>query len=91
MNCKKVKFVNEASAMMYVNKLQKTSIRDKKPVRAYLCETCLSWHLTSIESKENMKLIYAKREIANLKRKNLHLIEENNILKVKLGKCEGRI
>jgi len=81
MECKKVKFVNEQSALMYIKKVKETSVRDKKPVRAYLCEKCLAWHLTSIESKENMQLVYAQREIANLKSKLAHRDAEIERLK----------
>lgn len=48
--CKKVKFATEEFALFYVDKLQKTSIRDKKPIKAYLCQHCVSWHLSSKES-----------------------------------------
>lgn len=49
-NCKKVKFIDEEFANQYIQKLQKTSKRKLKPVRTYLCEKCLTWHITSIES-----------------------------------------
>ena len=49
-NCKKVKFIDEEFANQYIQKLNKTSKRRLKPVRAYLCEKCLTWHITSIES-----------------------------------------
>lgn len=49
-NCKKVKFIDEEFANQYIQKLQKTSNRKLKPVRAYLCEKCLTWHITSIET-----------------------------------------
>jgi len=88
MECKKVKFVNEASAEMYIKKLKGTSVRAKKPVRAYLCEKCLSWHLTSIEAKENMQLVYANREINNLKAKVLHLQNESTGLKKRSNNIE---
>jgi len=45
--CKKVYFATEADADYYIKKLAKTSKRDTKPVRAYLCEKCNCWHLTS--------------------------------------------
>ena len=49
-NCKKVKFIDEEFANQYIHKLNKTSKRRLKPVRAYLCEKCLTWHISSIES-----------------------------------------
>lgn len=74
--CKKVYFANENSAKFYIEKLNKTSLRKVKPVRAYLCEKCLNWHLTSIVSEENRQLIYKDRQIANLKAKIQHLENE---------------
>lgn len=88
MNCGKVYFANEQNALFYIDKLQKTSCRKKKPVRAYLCEKCLNWHLTSIESVENKNAIYIERQIINLKSKILHLQTENDILKKKLLKLK---
>lgn len=73
MICKKVSFATEAFAEYYIDKLKKTSTRTVKPVRAYLCENCLAWHLTSIESKDNMQLVYKDRQIVNLKSKIAHL------------------
>lgn len=45
--CKKVSFLDEANALKYIKKLKETSKRVKVPQRAYLCEVCLNWHLTS--------------------------------------------
>lgn len=75
--CKKVYFANEKSAEYYIEKLQKTSTRKILPVRAYLCEKCLSWHLTSIISEERKQIIHKDRQIANLKAKVQHL--ENKV------------
>lgn len=83
-SCKKVRFVNEEAALFYIQKLKKTSKRARKPVNAYLCPQCLSWHLTSIESKENKQLIYKDREIVNLKKKIDHLNKEIQRLKSKI-------
>lgn len=82
MKCKKVSFADEKFAQIYIDKLQKTSNRRLIPVRAYLCEKCLLWHLTSIESRENMQLVYKERQINNLKAKVIHLQNENEILKL---------
>lgn len=79
--CSKVYFADEKNALLYIEKLHKTSVRDKKPVRAYLCEKCLCWHLTSIESKENRQIVYLNRQINNLKAKVLHLQNEISQLK----------
>ena len=45
--CKKISFLNEAQAIFYIDKLRNTSTRTKVPTRAYLCQDCLNWHLTS--------------------------------------------
>ena len=85
--CKKVYFGNEKSAEYYIDKLNKTSSRKVKPVRAYLCERCLNWHLTSIISEESKQIIHKDRQIANLKAKIKHLENEVQRLtnKVKNG------
>lgn len=89
MECSKVFFADEKFALQYIDRLKKTSHRERKPIRAYLCEKCLCWHLTSIESKENKEVFYLGRQINNLKKKNLHLQDENEILKLKLEKYEA--
>ena len=71
--CKKVSFADEKNALMYLEKLKKTSTRERKPVNTYLCEKCLAWHLTSIELKEVTEIKYLKRQIENLKSKITHL------------------
>jgi hypothetical protein len=76
MRCSKVAFANESSALFYIAKLKKTSHREIKPVNTYLCEKCLTWHLTSIESKEVKEVKYLKRQIENLKAKLLKLQNE---------------
>lgn len=88
MECRKVFFADEKFALQYIAKLNKTSYRERKPVRAYLCQHCLNWHLTSIECKENMEIVYLGRQINNLKAKILHLQNDNEILKTKLNKYE---
>lgn len=79
--CSKVYFEDEKNALFYIEKLKNTSERDIKPVRAYLCDKCLCWHLTSIESKENRQIVYLNRQINNLKAKVLHLQNEISQLK----------
>ena len=68
--CKKTKFADQAAAMFYIAKLKATSCRDKIPQRAYLCEICLSWHITSI------KLTPDQRRIQSLERKIKSLEEQ---------------
>ena len=48
--CKKVSFATESDADFYIKKLKRTSKRAVVPMRAYLCEKCFNWHLTSLQS-----------------------------------------
>lgn len=79
-NCSKVYFLNEAVANEYIEKLHKTSVRKYKPVRAYLCEKCLTWHLTKIEASDTSKqariIMMHERRIKNLLLKVTHLESE---------------
>jgi len=84
--CKKVSFANEFFANAYIEKLQKTSARKLKPIRAYLCENCLNWHLTSIIGFEQERYNNLERQINNLKSKIEHLENENRGLKSKFLK-----
>jgi hypothetical protein len=59
--CKKVSFCDERYADEYISKLNKTSKRKLKPVRSYLCDKCLTWHITSIE-QINYKLPRIEQE-----------------------------
>ena len=84
MECKKVSFINESFANEYINKLQSTSVRRIKPVRAYLCPKCLTWHLTSIEGYEQRKhtnrIKNYERQISNLQKRIVHLETQVEIL-----------
>ena len=52
MPCRKTHFANEKTALEYVKRLQETSKRQVVPDRAYLCERCLNWHITSLPLKK---------------------------------------
>lgn len=68
--CKKVSFATEADAIYYINKLKKTSSRKVLPARAYLCEECLNWHLTSIQHADISSILAEhERAIIALKKK----------------------
>lgn len=69
-HCKKTSFANEAAAIFYIDKLKRTSIRERVPIRAYLCCQCNSWHLTS---KPNFESVKYEMEIIKLK----NIIENN--------------
>ena len=83
--CSKVKFSNEANALFYIKKLNATSKRVKVPVRAYLCEYCLSWHLTSMTDKEQTLLQKYKEKIKilglEIQNRDKKIIELNNRIK----------
>lgn len=91
MSCFKTSFVNEDFALQYIDKLKKTSKRKRKPVEAYLCDKCLTWHLTSIESQEAVTGKYKDRQINNLKSKIIHLESEVKRLNLKLEKALKKI
>lgn len=58
MPCKKTYFSNEKIALEYAARLQATSKRKVVPHRAYLCEKCLTWHLTSLSESKEKTLSY---------------------------------
>ena len=71
--CKKASFSNESQAKFFIEKLIKTSTRVKTPKRAYLCDKCNNWHLTSIPDKDReyelsleIKIIELKEELNTL-------------------------
>ena len=64
--CKKVQFRTEADALFYIEKLKKTSVQEKKPVATYLCNICLTWHLTS-RTEKDLSEIKKLKEIIKLK------------------------
>jgi uncharacterized protein YlaI len=81
--CPKTYFINEKYANEFINKLKATSQRIKKPVRAYLCDKCLNWHLTSKTEHQFDVLQQYKKE---LKQKNLQitdLLKQNKELRKK--------
>lgn len=84
--CKKVSFATEKFALQYVEKLKATSCRKRNPVNAYLCEKCLTWHLTSIDTMENRQNVQLKRQIENLKSKVAHFEKQYELLKSKFDK-----
>lgn len=48
LNCDKKKAYKSAKvANAAIDRVNCTSIRDKKPCRSYLCEICNMWHVTS--------------------------------------------
>lgn len=76
--CGKASFINQKYADEYIKKLKETSVRYKRPKRAYLCEACLNWHLTS-SPEEKDDSIPDKRDkyIESLKKQVESLIKKN--------------
>lgn len=80
--CKKVSFSDEQQAIYYIEKLRKTSKRPSIPQRAYLCEKCFNWHLTSKQEGKTYEFLLKENE--NLKKE----IEEKKKL---ISECSIRI
>lgn len=51
MPCEKKGYLSRKEAMYDINKIKYVDQNHKKPIRAYKCEYCEMWHLTSM-SKE---------------------------------------
>ena len=68
-HCKKASFSTEDAANYYINKLKRTSSRQIKPIRAYLCPLCFTWHLTSLKETTDFDISANVREIKKLKKK----------------------
>ena len=78
MECKKVKFINQEFADSYVAKLQKTSKRNRKPIRSYLCPKCNVWHITSAEEKDLTSGRFVLWQELVIKGQEKTIIELNN-------------
>lgn len=83
MECTKVKFSNEKFAVDYIEKLAKTSIRDTKPLRAYLCPYCTAWHLTSKINHEFKQENEYKNKISALEELLVKSKEETEAQRIK--------
>jgi len=83
--CKKTSFANEGIALSYINKLQATSKRERVPQRAYLCEKCMNWHLTSTIDYTRDKVIVGLNE------KISKLTKENDSLQAKIDELYGKL
>jgi hypothetical protein len=83
MECKKVKFATEKDCNEHIKRLKKTSTREVKPIRGYLCPYCNTWHLTSRETFESIKIKELNITISELK-------VTINELKVKINLLEGK-
>lgn len=87
-NCNKTFFATEKDALFFLDKLKRTSSRNKIPTSTYLCTKCLLWHLTSsgesiLAIEERVKEKY-KSTIKNLEAKNLELKQRIQKLELKM-------
>lgn len=89
MECTKAKFSDEKQAQYYIDKLKNTSIREKKPIRAYLCPHCLSWHLTSKTEKDDLQMGKYRQEIKNKNALITQMNERIRELKEKVRELKG--
>lgn len=49
MKCRKKAYKDKDAAVTAMHLIQNKDDGKKKPIRAYECENCLQWHLTSAE------------------------------------------
>lgn len=54
--CEKITYISEKDAKFEINKIREKEQEHKKPVRAYECQKCGGWHLTSIPFEKWEKL-----------------------------------
>ena len=50
--CDKIQYPTEKDAKFEINRIKNLEQENKKPVRAYQCDKCSAWHLTSISHEE---------------------------------------
>ena len=62
-DCIKTKFASKEAAWFHIKKCQANSKRDKKPINAYLCGFCNTWHVTSrVDWKEQVASLTEENE-----------------------------
>lgn len=90
MACTKVSFATEEFANEHIARLKEKSNRKVVPTRAYKCNKCSSYHLTSQPNwKERVSTLEAK--VSGLQNKVVDLEKENGILRVgEIGKVMKR-
>ena len=90
--CKKTSFVNEKQALLYIEKIKKTSTRTKSPKSAYLCPICLNWHLTHYDYTNDLIAKNYEKRIAKLSEKinnlQVQLVIKDNTIANKEKKIE---
>ena len=88
--CDKVSFLNEKYANEHIAKIKKESKRKVIPTRAYECNKCPNWHLTSQPNwRESIKTM--EGQVTKLKGQVQSLERRNSALRVgDLGKMAER-
>lgn len=91
-NCTKVSFADEKLANYYIDKLQKTSVRKKVPVKAYLCEKCFNWHLTHKEDyfilrEEHEEIVKELKSKVDTLNKQVEILTKKSTEYKKLIQC----
>jgi hypothetical protein len=92
-NCTKTQYMSETFANIEIKRIRSTSKREKIPKRAYKCDDCGYWHLTSLSDKKEVRkpkemviMDNQKAIIETLKEKNNRLFEQINGLKAEISK-----
>jgi predicted nucleic acid-binding Zn-ribbon protein len=89
MNCTKAKFTNESEAIFFIDKLKKTSKRERKPQTAYLCKRCNTWHITSIKLEVDIAMDKLKNQNKQLYNSLIKRNEKIKKLNEKIEKLEA--
>lgn len=76
--CKKVSYGTEAFALADIRTIQKDSDRATVPIRAYHCNICNGWHLTSKPRHLDVLVKEQADEIQKLKSENGNLTKKAN-------------
>jgi len=84
--CMKVQYTSEQFALEDIKRIRKQSNRSRVPLRAYYCDKCNFWHLTSNADSSSekiatlqQKLLEAEKTIKELKQ-SIRECEQKNIL-----------
>jgi hypothetical protein len=59
--CKKKAYKDKAAALAVMHQIQNKDDGKKKPIRAYECEACRKWHITSTPIDNELKTNYRLR------------------------------
>lgn len=81
--CMKVKYTSEQFALEDIIRIRKQSNRSRIPLRAYYCNNCNFWHLTS-------KADSSSEKIATLQQKLLEAEKTIKELKQSIQECEQK-